>query len=275
MRKSLVFTIAVGSHRKLFKSCVKTQQAYARRHGHDFLIVDETPRELLPDEASWLKIGMIRAALLHGYEWVAFIDADCDVRPHTPCFAAEFAKFGNEKSLYLAPGISGRLNAGVIFARNAPGAISFFKTVDQHADMQVAEADRTCYENGHVIHFTRGNPHVQVVEHRLWNNNSQMDDSSYIQHYSGGPLRLWYMEHRAPWRFTKRVVRKIGRVASGFLGSDGVTREQLTGKVERPQIVMSERLQELQPFYFATYPEFRHTPPSAADPASLSAALTT
>ncbi|HBJ36579.1 MAG TPA: hypothetical protein DDZ51_17855 [Planctomycetaceae bacterium] len=269
MKKNLIFTIAIGPHQNLFRGCIQSQRLYALKHGYEFLVIDKAPRSLLPEEASWLKIGMIKAALLYGYDWVGFIDADCDVRPHAPCYVQQFERFGHEKCLYLAPGISNRLNAGVIFARNATGSVAFFDEVERNADIEVSAEDSAPYENGHVIHFARGNPALQVIDHRLWNNNSQLDHDSYIQHYSGGPLRVWYMENRIRWLFAKKLARKskacLKKIGVNAFGkSVEEVRLESLGKV-KPNPPMSRRLNELRPFYKSKYAVFKFMPDKITD----------
>lgn len=262
--KPLVFSIAVGSYKSLFESCIRTHRAYSARWGYEYLLVEHLPRAVLATEASWLKIGLIRAALENGYPWVGFIDADCDVRRHAPSFVERFAAIGSAKSVFLAPGISGRLNAGVIFARNSPEAIAFFREVEGLSDCEVpAPGDRAPYENGHVIHCAKNNPSVGVLIHKEWNNNSVMDRRSYIQHYSGGPLRQWYLDNRTPGALQRkclRIGRKIVSKAARTLRLTGPTRHfesaNSPSRSGQDSVTISQSMKELMPFLQKRYPTF-------------------
>lgn len=248
----LVFSIALEGYDRLFESCIETQRQYSRRCGYEYVLVDRAPRRLQPEEAAWLKLAFLESALKAGHEWVAFIDADCDVRAGMPCFAEYLESVADDKSIFLSTGYSGRINSGVIFARHTPAAIEFFQTVLARADQEVPHEDRALYENGHMIHYGKNSQQVYLLEHNVWNNNSKLDGQSYIQHYSGGDLRLWFMKHRAPAEFQstaqgqtikliKKVPRKIGKLLTKLLHRE-------------PSMVAGIR--GLMPFYKQAYPAF-------------------
>lgn len=205
----LVFSIALEGYSGLFKPCINTQQEYCKKHGYRYILIDNTPRTLLPTEAAWLKIFLLREALKCNYEWLAFIDADCEVRPHTPSFPEELNR-ENSKKIFMSHGFSGRINSGVIFMKNSREALSYLEKVIKNGDDPVAKEDQAIYENGHMIAYGKNNPNVEIIDAIKWNNNTELNDNSYIQHYSGGPLRRKYLEANSRrWFIFKQRKRLI------------------------------------------------------------------
>lgn len=209
--KSLVFSIALGGYKDLFKKCIKTHKRYCNSCGYEYVLVDRAPRPLSSTEASWLKVALLCSSLKSDYDWVAFLDADCEVRKGTPCFSEYLDTLKENKSIFFAPGYSGRINAGVIFAKSNTKSVKFFERVIESADEEVPKEDKAPYENGHIISHGKSSPIVHTVDHHLWNNNSEISKKSYIQHYSQGELRKWFMENYAPPEFRKacKVEKKI------------------------------------------------------------------
>lgn len=238
----LVFSIALEGYSGLFRSCLKTQRDYCDRFGFDYVLIDKTPRTLLPIEAAWLKLFLLRSALKCDYRWIAFIDADCEMRMHAPSFVHDLEKFNNSKSIFLAHGFSGRINSGVIFTKNSKEAYEYLEKVIQNGDNPVSKEDKALYENGHMIHYGKNNPNIQIIESVKWNNNICLDKQSYIQHYSGGKLRMKYLETHPFSKYKYLIMRKI-RKMSRYLSSNNSTTS------------MNE-INSLLPFYHKAYPAF-------------------
>lgn len=214
----LVMSIALGNFKSIFRSCLSTHRAYCKRHGYQYRVVDSLPVRLTPSDSSWLKIPLLIHAMEEGWDWVAFVDADCEIRASCPPLE-EVATPG--KSVFMAQGFSGRYNAGVIIARKGPEALGLLRAVWENAERGVPEEDRAPYENGHVIHYAKSNPAVGLLG-RTWNNNVEIDPSSYIQHYSAGRLRKTYMERRAvkARRIIASLRKRLARRVRG--GGQGV-----------------------------------------------------
>ena len=111
-----------------------------------------------------------------------------------------------DKSLFLAPGFSGRINAGVIIVKSTPELLAFFKNILDVCEMIIPKPDNAAYENGHMIHFGKNSPLVKMVPHELWNNNSKFDEQAYIQHFSNGKLRLKYLADNRITHFKVRFM---------------------------------------------------------------------
>lgn len=217
----LVISIALGDFKTLFAPCLRSHRAYSGRQGYTYLLIDELPWSLKPAEAAWLKVPILLGALEAGWDWVLFVDADCEVRMACPPMESEER---DGKSIFMAHGFSGRYNAGVIVLRNTPEASRFLRDVWGHAEEDVPEEDRAPYENGHVIYFAKRSNSVGTLS-GAWNNNSSLDPEAYIQHYSAGRLRKTYLHRwsvrrrrlylRGDRLFTKWVGRKHKSKLSG------------------------------------------------------------
>lgn len=211
--KILIFSIALEGYSQIFQSCINSQREYCSRYNFKYVLVDEAPRKLRAIEAAWLKLFLLRSALKGDFEWIGFLDADCEVRDHAPSFVKDLEKFPDSKKLFVATGFSGRINSGVIFIKNSTEAINFLNKVIENGDKEVPDEDKALYENGHIIHYGKNNPNVQIIEAQKWNNNSFLDKTSYIQHYSGGKLRKKYLGQTKAIPYKKnsfhRLYRKI------------------------------------------------------------------
>jgi hypothetical protein len=214
--KVLVFSIALEGYSGLFKPCIETQRAYCKAHGFTYILVDKSPRTLLPTEAAWLKIFLLREVLKAGYKWVAFIDADCEIRPHTPSFREYFEEYGTNQNIFLANGFSGRINSGVIFMKFSVEALDYLDTVIKNGDHPVSEEDKAPYENGHMIAYGKNNPNIHIIESKKWNNNSRPDKNSYIQHYSGGILRQLYLNEHKNLHFLFKQKKRLWNLKNRF-----------------------------------------------------------
>jgi hypothetical protein len=272
----LLFSIATGGYERLFEHCILSHRAYCRRCDYEYVVIDRSPRRLRPAEAAWLKIPLMQSALAAGYHWVGFVDADCEIRSHAPCFSRHPDLSDGSKSLFLAPGRSGRLNSGLMLVRNSRASADFFQAVLKHAEHDVPEEDRAPYENGHVIFLGKNNPHVGLLRHDLWNNNSTLDERSYIQHYSRRILRKWYVDNLAPTEFRSHPEARV-RIAKRWLKKLRATAIQTLRAIRRSTAgyqSISSALSDLVPYYEARFQAFRQSRPAgSASPAAEASAL--
>jgi len=240
--RPLVFTIAFGGYAQRFSSCIASQRAYAARHGYRFEVVSRASFSPRGHEAAWLKLMLVRQALTC-HPAVAFIDSDCRVSGDAPGFVSCFE---SGASLCLAPGLSGRVNSGVIFAR--PGAIDRLTTMIDAMMRQVPEADQAPYENGHVIHYTKDWPGLTLLS-KAWNNTTDEALDDHIRHYCGGEgLRRVYrptLYERVAWSMYQKqdaVKRKLGLKKFSAEPLDR-TVDRLLGDVLRRYPVFGDRPQ--------------------------------
>jgi hypothetical protein len=191
----LVFSIATNGYGLKYGRCIDSHREYARINGYNYVLVDR-PHLVWPfpaHDSAWLKIPLILAALARGYDWVLFLDADCEVRPGCP--RVETVQRPG-KVVYAANGHSERPNSGVIIVRNSPDAVAFFRRLlDEADDVEVIPTqDRAPYEKGHFIHYSKQLPSFDSLDSR-WNNTNDLRVRDFGRHYIG-PMRAI---HRVSW----------------------------------------------------------------------------
>lgn len=228
-----MISIALGGYKHVFKACIKSHRRYAMLCGYRYFLLDRAPWKLSPCDSAWLKIRLIRDALLMGYDQVLFIDADCEVRPHAPPLFEEIIQDG--KFCYAAPGKSGRFNSGFLAFLNTDEAVCFLNNLLAMADKAVPPEDDAPFENGHFIYYAKGAGWIQTIGHFEWNNNSTMNQESYVQHYSGGPLRKFHLANKLG-KWPKLLGRIDNKIAGWKSPPEEFTSEHSTGK--RMEIIM-------------------------------------
>lgn len=184
------FTVALNGYEKKFESCILSQFRYSMRYGYKYYCITSMPWLMTPRQSAWSKVAIIRKMMQKNVDQVAFIDADCEVRPHAP----KFEDLLNNAQMAMALGKSGRLNSGVMFINKSTDVIKYLDTIISNSDKPVPKEDRTAYENGHFIHYAKNVDFINKIDHLKWNNNSVLDPMSYVQHYSGGDLRRYWEE---------------------------------------------------------------------------------
>gem|GEM_PF-2793016 len=187
----LVFSVGLNGYHVGYRTCIETQREYARRIGADYYIATK-PFVRYPALAAWLKLTFMSANLIQGYEEVAYIDADCLVRPHAPDFSETMVATG---SIFMAKGRSGRLNSGVIFARSSSESKLFLDRVLASATESIPLEARANlrFENGNIIYVDEKYGGVTEID-QVWNNSSIPEMDDYIRHFTG-PMKA---EFRAP-----------------------------------------------------------------------------
>lgn len=251
-RRFLVFSIATNGFDVAYRCCIETQRRYARANGYDHVLV-RTPYfvwHFSAHDSAWLKIPLILGALSRNYEWILFVDADCEIRPTCPPIQS-VERLG--KAIYVANGFSGRPNAGVIIVKQSREAIEFFRRLLQAADdSDIPAEDRAPYENGHFIHYAKNCDAIQIID-SAWNNNRDACLPDFVRHYTG-PLKGAYragMIQRAAPRVAKLVIG-AGRTTVG-------ARSALRRLVMRdacPPLPVRERLRGLFEASCRRYPRY-------------------
>ncbi|KEP72305.1 hypothetical protein HR12_47155 [Microbacterium sp. SUBG005] len=84
--RTLIFTIAQNGYATAFLPCIASQRAYAKRLDAQFVAITKPARVSNTALSAWLKIPVMLHALEAGYDWVIYIDADCEVRRDAPDF---------------------------------------------------------------------------------------------------------------------------------------------------------------------------------------------
>lgn len=189
--------------------CIASQRAYARKIGARFVLINKPARVSDTALSAWLKVPVMLHALQSGYDWVAYIDADCEIRRDAPDFRAKLQD--NQGDVFMATGSSGRINSGVMIARGSRNGVLFFERVLDSMTAKIPAEDRASlkYENGNVIYVNRVHGGVTILDSR-WNNTHDPDLDDYVRHYTG---KLRPLLKRAPLRelqyqFMKRVASR-------------------------------------------------------------------
>lgn len=208
----LMFSCGFNGYGLKYSRCAATQRKYAHRMGFTYRLFDY-PGLIPSAECKWLKIPIMLRAFRDGWPLVFFVDVDCEMRPDCPDVRTVLA---DDKDLYFAHGFSGRINSGVILARNSANVRQLLQTVVDEREKQLPPEDGVADgENGHVIHFAKNKSYVQIIDGR-WNNNRQIRPDDYIRHYTG-PLA----ESAPKWKGKGMVSRAYARLRSRLAGIQG------------------------------------------------------
>lgn len=185
----LIFSVALNGYDKSFRRCLESHEAYAHRTGADHFIA---LRPTVPDPAyaAWMKLTLMLSAFDQGYDHVAYIDADCEVRENTPHYVELLDR--SERSILMANGRTGRINSGVIFTRADDAARDWLQRVVASATDHIPEEDRANlrFENGNIIALERRLNGIGELS-PIWNNTFDPDLDDYIRHFTG-PLKPLY-----------------------------------------------------------------------------------
>jgi lipopolysaccharide biosynthesis glycosyltransferase len=205
-QKILILSIALNGYQWMYQKELKSQQYYARKYGYVYQAVTRPFISLLGVECCWLKLTLIRTALLSGYDNVLFLDADTMVHPNCP----ELNKvFQNGKYVYMAKGYSNRFNSGVLIARNHLKTIDWLTCVIDARFNKVRKENYVGWgENGHVIEFSKGVSFIVELD-KKWNNTFDNHLKDYIRHRNCGPMRTNYFNilfHKVVFFLSARIL---------------------------------------------------------------------
>jgi len=201
--KTLIFSIALNGYQLLYRHCINSHRAYAKKYGYEYLVISRPYFTTLGVECCWLKLTLMLEALKAGYDTVLFVDADAYIK--TTAHELNPLLQPN-KYLYLAKSYSGRFNSGVILVNNHVKIRQWLVDVIAARHLSVLpENDVGWGENGHVIEYTKNCQFVCLLDRR-WNNTYDIHLSDYIRHFSCGPLRQNY--------YLNLCHKQIGRVAN-------------------------------------------------------------
>jgi len=206
---TLVFTVAMNGYQWLYQRFINSHQRYADKYGFDYYAVTRPAFTLLGVECCWLKLVIIQRALLAGYQHVLFVDADAKIQPLAPNIISEVTA---EHAIYLARGCSGKLNSGVILAKNCDESLQWLKRVlSLYSSALHCTRHAGWGENDAVIHCGEGFNGLGELD-QCWNNTSNPNLVDYIRHFSHGPLRN-QLHLFAIHRLLNRLTRLIQRYA--------------------------------------------------------------
>lgn len=196
----LVFSIATNGYERHFADFLRKQEEFSRAIGADYWVARGAPPwGISAHDSAWLKIPLLHAGLCRGYEWVIYLDADCEVRTRvSPLIAVA----GHSEGIFACHDFSGRINSGVMIVRNVASARRLLRRVWLSAFLPaklLPAQDRNSYENGHVIHFLKGHPAVRIIDER-WNwTRGDNPIEAYVHHFGGWTARPVASPRRSRW----------------------------------------------------------------------------
>ncbi len=201
----LIFSIATNGYDRHFADFLGKQATYARELGADYWVADAAPPwGISAHDSAWLKIPLLCAGLWRGYDWVIYLDADCEMRTllsPLPVVA------GAQEDVFVCHDFSQRINSGVMIVRNTAAARRLLCRIWLSAFLParlLPVEDRNSYENGHVIHFMKSHPAVRIIDGR-WNWTTHDDaQDSFIHHYGGWSARPSPSQSLSKWRVWRR-----------------------------------------------------------------------
>jgi hypothetical protein len=80
----------------------------------------------------------------------------------------------------------------VIIVKNSPEVRALFQRILDGAQKPLPPEDDVGWgENGHIIHFAKNSPLLEIIPPQ-WNNNHDPALADYLRHYSAGPMRPLY-----------------------------------------------------------------------------------
>lgn len=210
----LILSIALNGYQMLYRKHLISQENYARQLGATYLKVTRPLISKLGVECCWLKLCLLKEALLQGYETVLFLDADSLIMPNSPDIRHSLVQ---EKYLYMAKGYTNRYNSGVMLIQNHPDVIEFLERIIDNRFQPIPEEDSVGWgENGHIIHFAKDQSFITTLDHR-WNNTYDACCQDYIRHFNFGPMRKSLCRNllHKMLSLTSRQLNRLTRIING------------------------------------------------------------
>lgn len=205
-KKTLVFSIALNGYQWLYRNELSSHKRYADVNNYEYQAVTRPYFSLLGVECCWLKLTLMRTALLAGYQQVMFIDADAMVNDNCPALKT---LYNNHQHIYMAKGYSNRFNSGVLIARNHPYVIDWLSRVINSSMLSIADKNSVGWgENGHIIELSHNCPFIGEIEQK-WNNTYDSQMTDYIHHKNCGPLRTRWIDnfiHKVIFCLSRRIL---------------------------------------------------------------------
>ena len=218
--KTLVFSIALNGYQLMYQKELSSHERYAKSHGYDYQNVTRPSFSALGVECCWLKLTLMRSALVGGYDTVMFIDADATVKDNCPALESVFIE---HKLLYMAKGYSKRFNSGVLIARNSPQITEWLTRVINSRMQPIMDKNSVGWgENGHIIELSNDCDFIGEIDQR-WNNTYDYQLNDFIQHKNCGPLRKGLLDN-----FLHKIIFCLSYRVLKFINNFSFLQERLT-----------------------------------------------
>jgi hypothetical protein len=209
--KTLILSIALNGYQWMYKKELGSHFKYAQRHGYEYQAVTRPYISELGVECCWLKLTLMRAALLSGYDNVLFLDADTMVNSNCPRLTDAFQ---TGKYIYMAKGYSNRFNSGVLIARNNEQTITWLTRIINARFNPIDKENEVGWgENGHVIELSKGVTFIAELDQK-WNNTYNYQLNDYIRHHNCGPMRTGFCHnffHKVVFFLSAKLLAYVDR----------------------------------------------------------------
>lgn len=212
--KTLVLSIALNGYQLMYNKELATHKNYAKKQGYCHQAVTRPYISKLGVECCWLKLTLMRTALLSGYDTVIFLDADTVVNDNCPALKTIVE---DKKYIYMAKGYSNRFNSGVLIALNNKQTIAWLTSIIDSRFASIKKINKVGWgENGHVIELSKGVSFIKELEQK-WNNTFDYDLNDYIRHSNCGPMRTSIINnlfHKIVFSLSARILAFVNRKQS-------------------------------------------------------------
>lgn len=210
--KTLVFSIALNGYQWMYQKELASHKHYAQKCDYEYQAITRPYFSALGVECCWLKLTLMRTALLGGYQNVMFIDADAMVQLNCPPIETLFIA---NKHIYMAKGYSNRFNSGVLIAQKNRQVIDWLTRVIDSRMHNVLDKNSVGWgENGHIIELSHNCSFICEMDQK-WNNTYDLHMTDFIHHQNCGPLRTGLIDnflHRIIFCLSYRVLTFVNTV---------------------------------------------------------------
>jgi hypothetical protein len=233
-KHTLVFSIALNGYQHLYRKELASQKRYAVRLGYDYQAITRPFFSPLGVECCWLKLTLMREALMSGYQNVMFVDADAEIKSNCPPLEKLFI---DDKFVFMAKGRTKRFNSGVLITRNHALVLDWLTNIINSQNITVLQQNNVGWgENGHVIELSKDCPFISEIDLK-WNNTYNHDLTDYIRHKNCGVLRdsvVTNVVHRIIFCLSHRILLLKNKFTTPTIhNSSDKTLENETEKISK------------------------------------------
>jgi precorrin-6B methylase 2 len=191
--KIIVTCLVTNSYLPKWIDCIDSQKRYCNKFGFEYDLVQECPH----NNPWWYKIEHVRELLDRDYDCVILLDSDIFIRDTSPSILEIISV--NDKFIFVANGISNRINSGVIILKNHEKVRTFFDQLISDKNNKIDSKDpdfvTSFGENGHIIKHCKNSSIVQIIDSK-WNNNRSIQTDDCFRHYCSNRVKPLYKTER-------------------------------------------------------------------------------
>jgi len=209
-QKPVLFSIALNGYHWVYRDCIESHRAYAKRMGYEYHCISQPNVSKLGSECCWLKVSVLLRLLRNKTQNVVVLDADAMISKRAPSFDKVLC---DTEHMSMARGVSGEYNSGVMIIKNTDETRRFFEQLLARQGVKLGPDDPVGWgENGHIINLLKTMPLATEISLK-WNNTSNPSLKDYIRHFSNGPMRTSVIKrlfHTLLFNTTNKLTRVVG-----------------------------------------------------------------